>query len=132
MLSTNRASIFALAAMVAILGGCGGSSGPTATVKDRVELTEELPVAVVEFEGSIVVAASANDEMVADFFQVRPRNSDGFDSGNVGKFTEETWVDGSWVVSLPGAPVDVLLTAGSNWVRYRWTFELAEGETSGE
>ena len=118
-------NVFAIPLLVA--AGCDGGSGPTATVEDQVELTAAQPVAVVEFEGSIVLAPVANDEIGAQFSRFRPRSDAELQRANVERFVEEVLIDGAWQSWPPGEQVLVPLIEGSNTGRYRWTFELADG-----
>ncbi len=103
------------------------SSGPSATSTGDVTLSGDKPVAVVEFEGSIVLAPVANDEMGAQFSRFRPRSDAELERANVERFVEEVLIDGTWQSWPPGEQVLVPLIQGSNTVRYRWTFELADG-----
>ncbi len=96
----------------------------------QVELTAAQPEAVVEFEGTLVVAIQA-DEIVARFGREQLRDSDALDRANVGLFREEVWLDGSWQGWAPGHRIEIPLSLGSNEVRYRWMFALTDGADSG-
>ena len=103
------------------------SSGPSARATGDVTLSSDKPVAIVEFEGSLVVAPVANDEMGALFSRFRPRGDSELERANVERFVEEVLIDGTWQSWPPGEQILLSLNQGSNTVRYRWTFELADG-----
>ena len=111
--------------------GCDGSGRSRATVKDEIELTAAQPVAVVEFEG-ILVLAVPGDDIVAGFGRLHPGNSEELERASLGRILDEAWIEDSWVSYPVYDPPFIPVTGpGSNVVRYRWTLELADGFASG-
>lgn len=126
-----RPLLVPLVALLIAATGCDGGRGPTAMVKSEVQLTAAHPVAVVEFQGDIVLSGT-DDDIVASFFRVAPSDSADLDRGNVAEFRQEAWLNGAWQGYEPGERPFIPLSApGSNTVRYRWTFALQDGAESG-
>ena len=123
----RMAAMFVVATLAA---GCDGSGGPRTTVTGEVELTSQAPVAVVEFEGNLVLT-TFDDDIVANFSRIRPNDDSDLERANVGAFTTEVWIDDAWVDDEDGLISVPLAGPGPSTVRYRWTFELAPSAESG-
>lgn len=80
--------IAAMFVVATLAVGCDGSGGPRTTVTGEVELTSQAPVAVVEFEGNLVLT-TFDDDIVASFSRIRPDDDSDLERANVGAFTSE-------------------------------------------
>jgi len=121
--------LLALSVVPVVAVGCDEGPAQIARASSDVELTSAQREAVVEFDGSIVVA-STGDDIVARFGRDEPFDGESLRRANVGGFVEEEWRNGAWQPWVPGEN-ETPLALGSNEVRYRWTVTLADGAESG-